>query len=54
MAAIQEPLPFEVQWLTTASHAADPAVLLMRSVIGRQLEQWIDAQRDGPAGRAVN
>ncbi|WP_074013740.1 LysR substrate-binding domain-containing protein [Candidatus Sodalis sp. SoCistrobi] len=52
--AIQEPLPFEVQWLTTASHAADPAVLLMRSVIGRQLAQWIDAPRDGSAAVTVD
>lgn len=41
---IQGALPFEVQLLMTASHAADPAVLLMRSIIRRRLEQWVDAQ----------
>ncbi|CRL46100.1 DNA-binding transcriptional regulator LysR [Sodalis glossinidius str. 'morsitans'] len=41
--AIQEALPFEVQWLTTASQAAEPAVLLMRSIISRQREPWRDA-----------
>ncbi|MGL9773001.1 MAG: LysR substrate-binding domain-containing protein [Sodalis sp. (in: enterobacteria)] len=40
--AIQEALPFKVQWLTTASQAAEPAVLLMRSIICRQREPWRD------------